>query len=48
MKKLDLYKDPPWIDIPLRFGKARKVWCDGAQENHWVTCHNRVTPSKTE
>ena len=32
----------------LRFRKAGRVWCDGARETHWATCHNIVTPSKTK
>ena len=36
------------IYLPLRFRKARKVWCGGARETHWASCHNGVTPSKTE
>ena len=34
--------------LPLRFRKAGKVWCGGAQETHWATCHNGVTPSETK
>ena len=34
--------------LPLRFRKAGKVWCGGARETHYDTCHNRVTPSKTK
>ena len=34
--------------IPLKFRKAGRVWCGGARETHWVTCHNRVTSSKTK
>ena len=25
------------------FRKAGRVWCGGAQETHWATCHNGVT-----
>ena len=34
--------------LPLRFRKAGRVWCGGAREPHWATCHNGVTPSKTK
>ena len=34
--------------LPLRLRKAGRVWCGGAGETHWVTCHNGVTPSKTK
>ena len=34
--------------LPLRFRKAETVWCGGARETHWATCHNLVTPSKTK
>ena len=33
---------------PLRFRKAGRVWCGGALETHWATCHNEVTASKTK
>ena len=33
--------------LPLRFRKAGRVWCAGAQETHRATCHHGVTPSKT-
>ena len=36
------------VNLPLRFRKARRVWCGGAREIHWATCHNRVTPSYTK
>ena len=32
--------------LPLRFRKAGKVWCGGARETYWATCHNEVTVSK--
>ena len=34
--------------LPLRFRKAGRVWCGGARETLWATCHNRVTPCKTK
>ena len=34
--------------LPLRFTKAVRFWCGGAQETHWATCHNGVTHSKTK
>ena len=24
------------------------MWCGGARETHWATCHDKVTPSKTK
>ena len=36
------------IYVPLRFRKAGRVWCGGARETHWATCHNGLTPSKTK
>ena len=41
-------KKIPFKIIPLRFRKAGRLWCGGARETHWATCHNRVTPSKTK
>ena len=37
-----------FIIISLRFRKAGRVWCGGARETHWATCHNEVTPSETK
>ena len=37
-----------FVYIPLRLRKAGRVWCGGAQETNWATCHNRVTPRKTK
>ena len=34
--------------LPWGFRKAGMVWCGGARETHWATCHNGVTPSKTK
>ena len=34
--------------LPLRFKKAGRVWCCGARETHWATCHNGVTPIHTK
>ena len=34
--------------LPLRFRKAGRAYCGGAQEIHCATCHNGVTPSKTK
>ena len=34
--------------VSLRFRKAGRVWCGGAQEANRTTWHNRVTPIKTE
>ena len=36
------------FDIPFRLRKAGRVWCGGARETHWLTCHKGVTPSKTK
>ena len=27
--------------LPLRFRTAEKVWCGGARETHWATCHKQ-------
>ena len=34
--------------IPLSFKKAGRVWCGGAPETHWATCHNAVSSNKTK
>ena len=34
--------------LPLRFRKARRVWCGGARETHWAPCHDGVTSNKTK
>ena len=36
------------ILLPLRLGKAERVWCGGARETHSATRHNEGTPSKTK
>ena len=40
------YNSP--FNIPLRFRKAGRMWCGGARETHWATCHNKVTVTKTK
>ena len=32
--------------VQSKFGKAGRVWCGGARETHWTTCHNGVTSIK--
>ena len=32
----------------VKIYKSRKGWSGGARETHWATCHNEVTPSKTQ
>ena len=41
-------KKASWNVLPLRFRKAGRVWCGGARETHWATCHNEVTSCKTK
>ena len=36
------------VNVPLRFRKVARVWCGGARETHWATCHNEVSLSKTK
>ena len=38
----------PLFYIPLKFSKTGIMWCGGAPETHWVTCHNCVTVRKTK
>ena len=46
--ELDTIQENAWKIVPLRFRKTGRVWCGGARETHWATCHKGVTPSKTK
>ena len=34
--------------LPLRFRKVGRLWCGGARETYWATCHEGMTHSETK